>query len=418
MKRILAILLALSMTLALGASLAQSDKTTLYFANYALLETNYTAYWEGVKTGFEAANPEYQIEWITAPYADIMTTAVTRIGAGEPVDLLFGELDWVPTAQDYGMSIPATQIFDEEYLKGFYPAVLDAFKVDGDIYGLPMYITPYILYYNTDIFGAAGIEAVPTTYDEMLAASAKIDGMTTADGNRIFPFGQTTASVVISGSSLQAMIANFGGEVLSQDGQLSIDNEGFTQAITMLKTLDDAGYLPQNAKLKDLRNLFALGQLAMYYDQSWGFSGVKGINPDAVKFTASAPPLKGGQGDGKSALQAASLIYTTKDEAKYEGIRKLTSYLLSEDVLAPYLVNTTPAYPATFAMSNVKAIAESPILAGAASAVGNVMAIPPIPQLADLNLELTALAQAVTIGDEPVDTAIANFKTVAEGLLN
>lgn len=418
MKRTLAILLAAAMLLALGAVSAEAPKTTLYFANYALLETNYTAFWEGVKAGFEAANPQYQIEWITAPYADIMTTSVTRIGSGEPVDLIFGEIDWVPTAQDYGMSVPVTDIFDEEYLKDFYPAVLDAFKVEDGIYGLPMYITPYLLYYNADILKAAGIEAPPATYEEMLAACDRMEGMTSADGNKIYGFGQTTASVVISGSSLQAMIFNFGGRVLSPEGGLDIDNDGFREAIAMLKTLDDKGCLPQNAKLKDLRNLFALGQLAMYYDQSWGFSGVKGINPDAVDFAASAPPLRGGQGDGKSALQAHCLIYTTKDQAKHEGLRALTSYLLSEDVLGPYLVNTTPAYPATFSMAGMKAITESKLLAGAAQAVGNVAAIPPIPQLADLNLELTALAQAVTIGDEPVDQAIENFRTAAEGLLN
>lgn len=422
MKKFTSILLALTVILTMmmipNVSMAEAEKTKIYFANYALLETNYTKFWEDVKEGFEAENPEYEIEWITAPYADIMTTSVTRIGSNEPVDLIFGEIDWVPTAQDYGMSMPVEDIFDEDFLEDFYPSVLDAFKVDGDIYGLPLYITPYVLYYNSEIFEEAGLEAPPTTYDEMLEYCEVIDGMTTEDGNKIYGFGQTTASVVISGSALQAMVANFGGHVLTEDGELDIDNDGFKEAFTMLKTLNDNEYMPENAKLKDLRNLFALGQLAMYYDQSWGFSGVQGINPDAVNFTESAAPLAGGEGDGQSVLQSHCLIYTSQDPENYEALQKLTAYLLTEDVLGPYLSEITPAYPATDSLAEMDAIKDSKLLAGAASSISNVTSIPPIPQLAELNLELTSLAQSVTLGNEDVDTAIENFRTTVEDILN
>ena len=41
-----------------------------------------------------------------------------------------------------------------------------------------------------------------------------------------------------------------------------------------------------------------------------------------------------------------------------------------------------------------------------------------IPQNSDLNLELCALAQAVTVGKTDVDKAIADFKKAAEMILD
>ena len=64
-------------------------------------------------------------------------------------------------------------------------------------------------------------------------------------------FGQTTASVPVSGSSLNAMVFNYGGEILDADGKLSVDNQGFRDAFEMIQRLDTLGYNPQNAKLKD-----------------------------------------------------------------------------------------------------------------------------------------------------------------------
>ena len=71
--------------------------------------------------------------------------------------------------------------------------------------------------------------------------AGKLAELKTADGNKGVPFGQTTASVAVSGSSINAMVYNFGGTVLAPDGTLSIDNQGFKDAITMLQELDKEG---------------------------------------------------------------------------------------------------------------------------------------------------------------------------------
>lgn len=425
MKKALALLMALTVSAAgifaqggqeeTAAAGKEAGPVTIKVANYALLEKGYEDFWKGVKAGFEKENPDITIEWVTAPYGEIRNQVINMAGGGEKVDAIFAEIGWVPGFEDAGLAAPIEDILPEDFIDDFYPSVLDAFKIDGEIYGIPLYISPYVLYYNKDLFTQAGLDPdkPPKTYDEMLSYAEKLSQLKDKNGNKVFAFGQTTASVPVSGDSLTGMIFNFGGEVLDENGKLSVDNEGFKQAFEMLQLLDQKGYNPQNAKLKDLRNLFALGQLAMYYDQSWGFNGVKSINPDAVRFTASAAPLSGGKGKGESILQAHCFVLVDNGGARKEATSKFVQYVISTRTLNDYIKNQTPAYPACKSMANMEAVVNSGILAGAAASSSNVKVQPLIPNLADLNLELTTLAQAVTVGKEDVSQAIAEFKTRA-----
>ena len=420
MKKVVVFLLVLAM---LSASVFAAGKTeaapagpvTLKVANYALLESGYEPFWKQVKVDFEAANPDITIEWVTAPYGEIVNQVVNMAGGGNKVDVIFGEIDWVPGLVDAGLAAPVRDILPQAFVDDFYPDVLKSFEVEGKPYGIPLYVSPYVLYYNKNLFTQAGLDPnkPPKTYDEMLSYAQKLSQLKDANGNKVYAFGQTTASVPVSGASLTAMVFNFGGQVLDAQGKLAVDNQGFKDAFTMVQKLDQLGYNPQNAKLKDLRNLFALGQLAMYYDQSWGFNGVKSINPDAVNFTASAEPLKGGNGVGASLLQAHCFILVDNGAARKAALSKFVEFVISEQTLSSYLRDLTPAYPAKKSMATMESVVNNGILKGASAAAGRVQVQSFIPRISNLNLELCSLAQAVTVGKQDVAASIEKFKNTA-----
>ncbi|MDY0287924.1 MAG: extracellular solute-binding protein [Sphaerochaeta sp.] len=421
MKKLLALLMVLlvagSFLFAAGSSeKAATDKgVTIKVANYALLESGYEQFWKDVKTNFEAKYPTIKIEWVTAPYGEIVNQVVNMAGGGDMVDAIFGEIGWVPGLVDTGLAAPVRDILSPEFVNDFFPDVLKSFEVDGKAYGIPLYISPYVLYYNKDLFRQASLDPnkPPKTYTEMLTYAEKLSKLKDSNGNKVFAFGQTTASVPVSGSSINAMVFNFGGQVLDEQGKLSVDNQGFKDTISMLQLLDQKGYNPQNAKLKDLRSLFALGQLAMYYDQSWGFNGIQSINAKAKDFIASAEPLRGGLGSGESLLQAHAFILMDNGSARSTALAKFVEYVISEEVLSDYLRDITPAYPAKNSMASMESVANNGVLKGASPAAGRVRVQTFIPQISALNLELCSLAQAVTVGKQEVGSAIEKFKTSA-----
>jgi len=156
----------------------------------------------------------------------------------------------------------------------------------------------------------------------------------------------------------------------------------------------------------------------MYYDQSWGFNGVNSINPEAKNFTASAAPLAGGNGTGQSVIEAHTLVFMDNGEKQKEAVRLLVEYLVTPEVLNDYLADITPAYPARKSMKDIEAVVESSILKGAANSLEKTRPTTFIPAMNDLNLELTTLAQSITVGDKDIDSAIKDFKTAANALID
>ena len=371
-----------------------------------------------MKEGFEAEYPNITIEWITAPYAEILSQVINMAGGGDRVDCVFSELTWIPDLVDAGLAMPLDDVLDQDFLDDYYPNILEAHTMDGNLYGAPLYVSPFILFYNKDLFEKAGLDPdkPPTTYDEMLEMAEALSQLTTDDGNKIYAFGEPTASTIEIGSYTQAFVANFGGQVLDENGSLSIDNDGFRQAAEMLQLLDEKGYNPQNAKPKDLRNLFALGQLAMYYDKSGGMNGVLSINPEAEDFAAAAVPLKGGDGNGASTLQSHCFVGIDNGEQQREALKTFIQYVISPEVMNDY-IEIAPWFPAKKSMEDMESVRNNAILTGAQGTVENSKPLPLFTGLSNFNLELCAFAQAITVGDEDIDTAVSQLTESAASIL-
>ncbi len=79
-------------------------------------------------------------------------------GGGDKVDCVFSEIDWIPGFQDAGLAASVEDILPKDFLDDFYDDVMDAFKIDNKAYGIPLYISPYVLYYNKALFEQAGLD--------------------------------------------------------------------------------------------------------------------------------------------------------------------------------------------------------------------------------------------------------------------
>ena len=117
MKKLLAVvtvaLLAVSLFAGGSAEKADDSQVTLKIANYAVLEQGYIPFWEGVKSGFEAKYPNYKIEWVTAPYGEIVNQLINMAGGGDRVDVIFSENSWVPGFEDAGLAAPVDEVLRE-----------------------------------------------------------------------------------------------------------------------------------------------------------------------------------------------------------------------------------------------------------------------------------------------------------------
>ena len=222
---------------------------------------------------FEKQNPNIKVTYTTAPYADYFTKLQTEIAGGTAPDTF--ELDYGSylgyassgALRDLGKLSKGDRSFSP---KRFYPRAYAAFSLKGKQYALPESFSDVLLFYNKDLFRAAGVP-FPTakwTWKDELAAAKKL----------------TNASKGVWGDYQPVQFFEF-YKVLAQAGgtffnaaktKATFDSPAGIAAANWL--LEKPGTVmptqEQQAGLGD-DAMFKLGKLAMWHNGIWQFAAMK-----------------------------------------------------------------------------------------------------------------------------------------------
>ena len=280
MKKIIALLLVLSMALTLAAcggsakpaetkapEAAAPAETQAPAADGEKVTVTMIAAQYGPKTGdwwadfekkFEAANDGIDLVVDCVSWNDIYTVVNTRIANGQAPDLL--NIDVFADFQADGLLLPAEEWCSPETYAKFYQAFLDQSEIDGTIWAVPDLASARAMYYNKDILDAAGVE-VPTTWEELTAACEALK----AYDPDIYPWG-----IDMTTDEGQAAFAYYtwgnGGGFVDDNGEWALNSAENVAAVEYAVGLVKAGLTnsdPATNTRYDLQDLFCAGKLAM-----------------------------------------------------------------------------------------------------------------------------------------------------------
>jgi len=146
--------------------------------------------------------------------ADYYTRLQTTISGGNAADLFWLSQEYIAGYADRGALLDITDRLagDESpaaNLDDYYPSVLQTAQYQGKTYGLPWIAQPVVLYYNPDLFSAAGVNPPDDTWtwDSFKDAAAKLTNKDTGVYGTSFN----------DWPPIQMFIWQAGGEVISED---------------------------------------------------------------------------------------------------------------------------------------------------------------------------------------------------------
>jgi multiple sugar transport system substrate-binding protein len=157
----------------LAAVPAAAEDITLEFTvwNYSLDTIQ-----DNVKK-FEAENPGIKVKVTDYTWQDYHDAMILRFRGGTTTDIAYVGQDWLPAWAAAGFLAPLDELAPKDVLDGLKadmaPFALSDETYNGKVYGLPYYADTISFIYNKKILEAAGI-AVPTTWDEVMAAAEKL----------------------------------------------------------------------------------------------------------------------------------------------------------------------------------------------------------------------------------------------------
>ncbi len=417
--RALAVLLALTMLVSLAACQqpdTQDEDVTIYFCNYAVLETAHTEFWNKMIADFQTAHPHIKVEVVSAAYNDVLTYAINRIGGGDRIDVMYGEIGWNQILASNGVTSPVTDVFDNAFLSEFDSNIMDCFDYNGEVYGVPFLTSGLTLMINKRVIEAAGLDInnPPKTQAELEAWCEVLKEKCDDD---VVILGLPMAEKTAPGSFIKSMVYAFGGTITDADGKLAIDgNKGFDECIDFYKSCVDKGWTKVNQLPKDLRPMMATDKVAMYVDQTWGFSGTYAVDNTAAEYVVTAAmPSMGTNGQGLTGLSAHTFYVADNGDKEAEATKTFVEWLLNNDEFYAHFAESTPGY---YTYGPKKNSNLHPILETSKEAASKIQSEVLFEKQDAYQIAIAKMVNAICSGTATKEDAIANFKKEVSAYIN
>ena len=303
------------------------------WANYQGLQENIDAYTE--KTGVEV-----EVQGIPDEQYDQNLRA--KIASGGGVDVFAG----LNEEKDPGSFM--TEVADPAFQERMPESVFDSMLgTDGKLYGIPAAdgLSTFGIFYNKDVFEAAGVTEQPETLDDLTAAltAVKESGVTP-----LFLSGKDGWTLL---QHRNAVNANFIGDNAELPKELAMnkgnwsDLSGFSEQYEALATWAEDGLTNADiltASYEQATAAVANGTAGAVINGSWVLGEIRGANPGgSFGFFALPNP----SGKTQIALSQPNIMHIAKDSTQKETARELLEFLIEPAQVENFLASN-PGVPA------------------------------------------------------------------------
>lgn len=343
MKNVRFIGLLMATTASIGFATSAMAEVTLNFL-HKWPEPENMAYFEPAVAEFEAANPDIKIRMEAVadePYKDKIRVLM---GSNEVPDVFFSwSGEFGKNFARNGRALDITEaVYGSDWKESFPEAALGPFKYKDQLYGVPINVDAKFMLYNRTIFADNGIE-VPTTYEEFLAANAKLKevGMEPIAFGNQYPWaashyiGDLNAKLVPN----DIRLADYD---LASDPETLYTDPGYVQALIEFKKLNDEGYFNRgsNALTHSIaRGSFLAGRNAMMYMELVEFGQITEDTPLAQAGWGffPLPGFADGKGDGDLLTGAPDGFMISANTEHPEEAIKFLKFLTSTEQAQKYV---------------------------------------------------------------------------------
>ena len=254
-------------------------------------------------------------------------TLQSQLESGKGPDIFQFHNTWTQMLGADLLPVPSDVYSSADFRNNFYPTAASDLRYQTKFVGLPASIDGIGLYYNEDLFQAAGLAAPPKSWQEFAQDAIKLTVKDPAGNIRTAGAALgTTGNVDYFSDILALMILQNGGDL---------------KAPTSPRTADALDYYTHFAKsqnrvwdetLPKSTLAFGAGTLAMFFGPSTSAAEIKKINP-LLRFKVVPPPqLEGGRVSWAS-YWANGVSTKIKDKKIQQEAWRFAKYLEEDQTL-------------------------------------------------------------------------------------
>ncbi len=225
---------------------------------------------------------EIEINWQLGDYGAALAAALLTDGGPDVFEQGGVTLDQV----EQGQVAPLDDLYDDALIEDFGPQNLASSTIDGSVYWVKMLTDTGGIYYRKSLLEGAGL-AVPTTIDELIAASTALD-----TGRQKGLFLGNDGGI---GAAIGPLVWSAGTDFLTAENTPGFNTPEVAASFTKLKELNDSGSLLMGSTTDYWDpSAFIQGATAMQYTGLWAFPAINEALGDDVGVFAWPMTTEGG----------------------------------------------------------------------------------------------------------------------------
>jgi multiple sugar transport system substrate-binding protein len=288
---------------------------------------------------FAAKEPGIKIEHLDIADGNAFYDSINTQGAAKQLpDVWYTRTFDTPVwaAKNWTISLQdlVTRDAAEVNVADFWPAEVAQITVQGKLWALPYDYSNIGIYYNIDMFKAAGVDLPPAEWkwDDLAALSTKFVKKDASGAFTNWGMVMYTWNWVFMG-----LMYGWGGNVFSDDlSTCVINSKENADCIKYFIDKRKQGLYPEAGATPEGVDPFAAAIIPMSYQGSWATQSERSAIKDKFQFDCTAMPLSN---DGKSCINAAGgawgIAANTKDvEASWKWLKFLTSTESTNDLIS------------------------------------------------------------------------------------
>lgn len=275
--------------LVLSTGFAQAQDTTLTYMSWdpEQLEVEQVAI-----AAFEAANPGVTVETSAMPPKDYWPRLSALAASGDLPDVFMMSSGFVKEWAAADNLADLSGVVTDAELAEYYEGAASVGLINGKRVAFPQNWVAPVLYYNIDMFEAAGVP-LPTadwTWDDFLT---KAKALTIDEGNdgNVEQWGMWLYGRY---AHIEPWVFRNGGRYLNADETaLDLNDEAVNalRFLTDLVSVEKVAPQPQEMEGVRQQDVLALGMAAMWVDGSWNIANVRKVAGDSFRWGIAQVPM-------------------------------------------------------------------------------------------------------------------------------
>jgi multiple sugar transport system substrate-binding protein len=315
------VLLALGLVLAMGSFALAKTQIVIEYPYPDLFDK---VHGDIIKQ-FKAVEPDIEVKVRTKyqSYEDGTKKVLRASMTNSLPDVTFQGISQVRVLVDKGIAQPMNGFIEKEKNfgeQGFYDAMFQTCKFNGNVYGLPFAVSQPIAFYNMDLARKAGYteETLPKTWDEVYAFARKVEAGSEANGF-FYHWGETGFW------QLQALLFAEGGRFMdAAEKHVTLDGPKGQAAFDRLREMVKKGNMRKDYNWTSSKTDYYSGKLGLLIaTSSILYNARESVDGRFEIKTGFFPGLHDGS---KLPVGGNAAVMVTKDPEKQKAVWKFMKF--------------------------------------------------------------------------------------------